>query len=110
ATLVALVVVAIFVGARPVAKNALAKRQLAGLRAELSGYQTSAGTFPTSIGHLGYRLGLVFLRAKPDHPRGNAYHYVVSEDGTTFTISSAGPDGKLATNDDLAVTSDPTGD
>lgn len=108
-TLLVLVVVAVFLGAQPPAKKARARRELTALCAEISGYQASAGSLPGSIGELGYRLGFVFGRSKPIDPWGSAYHYAVREDQAGFTVSSAGPDGRMGTKDDLVVTIEPKG-
>lgn len=55
--------------------------------------------FPSSLESLGV-ADVELLRDR----WGNAYHYVVSEDGRTATFGTLGEDGQLGTDDDLLLT------
>ncbi len=65
------------------------------IQAKLSEQTSKAGSLPKSLGSLGLPSSFI------EDPWDNPYVYAVDPSGTSFTLSSSGPDGIPGNSDDL---------
>jgi general secretion pathway protein G len=92
-------------------KNALmkaAKTQMKTFGAVLEMYRHDTGQFPNGLVDLMVRPAAAtnwtqYMEAIPIDPWGHPYIYIFpgEKDSNTFGLSSAGPDGRLGTKDDI---------
>lgn len=80
-----------------------AQAQLVELEKALTGFHDVVGRLPDALGELTPEgpEEVFFLRRIPPDPWGRPYRYQVDEDGLSAHVSSAGPDGRPDTPDDI---------
>ena len=74
--------------------------QFKDISAQVTQHRGPDGSFPTSLAAAGLASGSIV------DPWGNPIEYTLVQDGRGFALTSAGPDGQLATPDDLSLTFD----
>lgn len=90
-------------GAAAEAAALRARAQLGELVKAVRGFGDATGRLPSTLTDLtpAGPEDVFFLERVPPDPWGAAYRYVVTADGRSFTLSSAGADGQPGTPDDV---------
>jgi oligopeptide transport system ATP-binding protein len=83
----------------PLRSTAIARDELALLRAEVEAYARNVGSLPAALGDLRLRTVEVFGSGAPLDPWGHPYRYAMRADGTGFELSSDGLDGVPSADD-----------
>jgi oligopeptide/dipeptide ABC transporter ATP-binding protein len=83
----------------PLRSAAVAREELALLRAEVEGYSRNVGGLPSALGDLQTRTVERFGLGAPRDPWGRPYRYAKHSDGVGFELSSDGADGVPSADD-----------